>query len=90
MNRVFVDEETGEDLIHPFYECDACRSIDLATTVNDAETGEPEVIHMDHSMIRTRHRRVPFQVYSGKYIASFSNSRITLRFSRPTLNNSGI
>jgi len=66
-SRVFVDEETGEDLIHPF-ESDASRSIDLATTVNDAETGEPEVIHVDHTMIRTRHRRVPFQVYSGEHI----------------------
>jgi hypothetical protein len=70
MDRVFVDEETGEDLIHPFYECDASRSIDLATTVNDAETGEPEVIHIDHAMIRTRHRRVPFQVHSREHAAS--------------------
>lgn len=67
MDRVFVDEETGEDLIHPFYDYDISRLADstttTTTTVNDAETGEPEVTHVDHTTVRVRHRRVPFQVH---------------------------
>lgn len=67
MDRIFVDEETGEDLIQPFYDCDVPRSLEPTTTVmNDAETGEPEVTHIDHTTVRTRHRRVPFQVYRRK------------------------
>lgn len=61
MDRVYIDKETGEDLIHSVYDCDICRSTD-STTVNDAETGEPEVSLMDHATVKCHLRRVPFQV----------------------------
>lgn len=61
MDRVYVDKETGEDLIHSLYDCDICRSAD-STTINDAETGEPE-ISMDHATVSCHLKRVPFQVY---------------------------
>ncbi|XP_036151250.1 uncharacterized protein LOC105831841 isoform X2 [Monomorium pharaonis] len=61
MDQVYVDRETGEDLIHSLYDCDICRSIESAT-VNDAETGEPEINLADHATIGCHLRRVPFQI----------------------------
>lgn len=69
-NRIYIDEETGEDLIHPFVDCNISHSID-SMAMNDAETGEPEVNLIDNG-IRGHLRKVPFQVL-GKYshISSF-------------------
>ncbi|TGZ46711.1 uncharacterized protein LOC143907569 [Temnothorax americanus] len=61
MDRVYVDKETGEDLIHSVYDCDICRSTD-STTINDAETGEPEVSLMDHDTVTCHLKKVPFQI----------------------------
>ncbi|EFN66925.1 hypothetical protein EAG_02430, partial [Camponotus floridanus] len=58
-NRIYIDEETGEDMIHPFVDCNIHHSID-SMAINDAETGEPEVNHMDNTV--RGHRRVPFQI----------------------------
>lgn len=62
MDRVFIDEETGEDLIHPLVDCDIRHRPNNSTTVNNAETGEPEVSLVEHSTVRGHLRRVPFQV----------------------------
>lgn len=69
MDRVFIDEETGEDLIHPFDNYDFHRLSD-SMTMNDAETGEPEVT--DHMIVRNHLRRAPFQVFEKKIFASAS------------------
>ncbi|XP_072744898.1 uncharacterized protein [Anoplolepis gracilipes] len=62
-NRIYVDEETGEDLIHPFVDCDIRQSSIDSMAMNDAETGEPEVSLIDNRMVRGHHlRRVPFQI----------------------------
>lgn len=66
MDRVFIDEETGEDLIH--YDIRDC-TLD-STTVNNAETGEPEVSLAHHPTARSHLRRVPFQVTSPTTSAS--------------------
>lgn len=58
-NRIYIDEETGEDMIHPFVDCNIRHSIE-SMTINDAETGEPEVNHTDNTI--RGHRRVPFQI----------------------------
>ncbi|XP_014486169.1 PREDICTED: uncharacterized protein LOC106750367 [Dinoponera quadriceps] len=62
MGRVLIDEETGEDLIHPLI--DTCNhQVDSTTTVNNAETGEPEVSLVEQSSaVRGHLRRVPFQI----------------------------
>ncbi|XP_050464329.1 uncharacterized protein LOC126858222 [Cataglyphis hispanica] len=59
-NRIYIDKETGEDLIHPFVDYDICHSMD-SMAINDAETGEPEVNLIDNG-IRGHLRRVPFQI----------------------------
>lgn len=69
MGRIFVDEETGEDLIHPLFDCDIRHPITF-TTVNDAETGEPEVDSAEHPMTRGYFRRVPFQVVNTDILRS--------------------
>ncbi|KAL6421015.1 hypothetical protein ACFW04_013564 [Cataglyphis niger] len=56
-NRIYIDKETGEDLIHPFVDYDIRHSM----AINDAETGEPEVNLIDNG-IRGHLRRVPFQI----------------------------
>lgn len=56
MEQVFIDEETGESLVHPFLEYDAWR---YGNSVNNAETGEPEV-NVEPGNGRTR--RIPFQI----------------------------
>ncbi|XP_072744199.1 uncharacterized protein [Anoplolepis gracilipes] len=62
-NRIYVDEETGEDLIHSFVDCDIRQSSIDSMAMNDAETGEPEVSLIDNRMVRGHHlRRVPFQI----------------------------
>ncbi|XP_032665008.1 uncharacterized protein LOC116841328 [Odontomachus brunneus] len=62
MDRVFIDEETGEDLIHPLVNCDIRDHPINSTTVNNAETGEPEVSLVEYSTVRGHFRRVPFQI----------------------------
>lgn len=61
MDRALIDEETGEDLIHPFDNCDFYHLSD-STTMNDAETGEPEDNIADHMIVRSHLRKAPFQV----------------------------
>lgn len=77
MDRVYIDRETGEHLIHSLYDCDICRSTD-STTVNDAETGEPEADLVYHT-VRCHPRRVPFQVLEG-YSYLFSSKVSVLIF----------
>lgn len=64
MDRIFIDEETGEDLIHPLVDCNIRDHPIKSTTVNNAETGEPEVSLLEHSTVKSHLRRVPFQVTS--------------------------
>ncbi|XP_011636133.1 uncharacterized protein LOC105426549 [Pogonomyrmex barbatus] len=61
MDRIYIDEETGEDLIYPFYDYDICHSTD-STMINDAETGEPEVHLVNHTTVMGHLRKVPFQI----------------------------
>lgn len=74
MDRVYIDKETGEYLIHSLYDCDICCSTD-STTINDAETGEPEVSLTDHATARCHLRRIPFQVLE-KYSYLFSSKML--------------
>jgi len=62
MDRIFIDEETGEDLIHPFDDYDF-HCLNDSTMTNDAETGEPEVNIMNHTIVRGHLRKAPFQVF---------------------------
>lgn len=48
-------------MIHPFDSYDFHRPGD-STTMNDAETGEPEVDIADHTIVRSHLRRAPFQI----------------------------
>lgn len=66
MDRIFVDEETGEDLIQPLVDWDIRDCSADTTTVNNAETGEPEVSLVEHSTVRGHLRRVPFQVKASR------------------------
>ncbi|KAG7211517.1 hypothetical protein KM043_010784 [Ampulex compressa] len=57
MGQVFVDEETGECLGHPFLDGDIRRFLN---SVNNAETGEPEVSIVQPRTVKGR--RIPFQI----------------------------
>jgi len=73
MDRVYIDKETGEDLIHSLCNCDICHS-NNSTMINDAETGEPEVNLVDHTTI-SHFRRVPFQVLE-RYLYLFYSKEL--------------
>ncbi|XP_035717231.1 uncharacterized protein LOC118439604 [Vespa mandarinia] len=58
MEQIFIDEETGESLIQSFR--DNVEIHDTVGSVNNVETGEPEV-----NFVRTatqRSRKIPFQI----------------------------
>ncbi|XP_066588955.1 uncharacterized protein [Prorops nasuta] len=56
MDRIFIDEETGESMIEPLFN-DVNRN--FINRVNNVETGEPEI---DVYSSTTRSRKVPFQI----------------------------
>lgn len=57
MEQIFIDEETGESLIQSIQ--NNLEIPDSVGSVNNVETGEPEV---NFIRITTQSRRVPFQV----------------------------
>ena len=57
MEQIFIDEETGENIVRPLMSCEAQEKKTLPPP-NDAETGEPEI---DVST-GVKRRRVRFQV----------------------------
>ena len=57
MDRIFVDEETGESISVPAGECEITR---LINSVNNAETGEPEISLVGTET--TKNRRMRFQI----------------------------
>lgn len=65
MDGVFIDEETGEDLIYPLDDY-VIRRGSMESTINDAETGEPEVNLVNYSTVKSHIRKVPFQVHIYK------------------------
>jgi len=77
-NRIYIDEETGEDMIHPFVDCNIRHSID-SMAINDAETGEPEVNHIDNTV--RGHRRVPFQVLEKIFASVYPLFKFIFKFS---------
>lgn len=58
MDRTFVDEETGESISVPVSGCDVRGP--LVSSVNNAETGEPEMNVV--GIGSTKSRRTPFQI----------------------------
>ncbi|XP_020280220.1 uncharacterized protein LOC109852965 isoform X3 [Pseudomyrmex gracilis] len=74
MDRVFIDEETGEDLIYPLDDYVIRRGSIESTTINNAETGEPEVNLADCSTVKSHIRKVPFQI-PQKIKETFSKKR---------------
>ncbi|XP_034171091.1 uncharacterized protein LOC117600150 [Osmia lignaria lignaria] len=57
MDRTFVDEETGESINVPASDCEIQR---LISSVNNAETGEPEINVIGFEM--TKNRKIRFQI----------------------------
>lgn len=76
-NQIYIDEETGEDMIHPVVDCNISHSTD-SMAMNDAETGEPEVDHIDNTV--RGHRRVPFQVLRKIFASAYLLFYINLSF----------
>lgn len=62
MDRTFVDEETGESINVPASDCEIQR---LISSVNNAETGEPEINVIGFEM--TKNRKIRFQVVISIY-----------------------
>lgn len=58
MEQIFIDEETGESLLQSIR--DNLEIHDSAGSVNNVETGEPEVNFI--RIATQRSRKVPFQV----------------------------
>lgn len=56
MDRIYVDEETGESISLPASDCEIRQ---LVSSINNAETGEPEINVVG---IETIKRRIRFQV----------------------------
>lgn len=57
MDRTFVDEETGESISVPASNCEIQR---LLSSVNNVETGEPEINVVGFG--RTKSRKIRFQI----------------------------
>lgn len=57
MDRIYVDEETGESISLPDSDCEIRR---LVSSINNAETGEPEINII--GIETTKSRRTRFQV----------------------------
>ncbi|XP_060832976.1 uncharacterized protein LOC132916716 [Bombus pascuorum] len=57
MDRIYVDEETGESISLPDSDCEIRR---LVSSINNAETGEPEINIV--GIETTKSRRIRFQI----------------------------